>query len=62
MASNKRGMSGMAGGAKRNPVSTGKLPGGGAKGGGRGFSTFEGGIKTTGEAVPKVRNRMPKAK
>jgi hypothetical protein len=41
-------------------VSKGKLPGI-AKGGGSSMSNPMGGVTTTGAAVPKVRNRMPKA-
>jgi hypothetical protein len=41
-------------------VSKSKLPGI-AKGGGSGMSNPMGGTMATGAAVPKVRNRMPKA-
>jgi hypothetical protein len=57
-----KGMSGKGkmGAAKNSKVvSKGKLPGI-AKGGGSSMNPM-GGTMTTGSAVPKVRNRMPKA-
>lgn len=58
---NSKGAS-MGSGVTQTKRSTTKaLVGGGAKGGGKGMSTYNGGVTSSGLAVVTVRNRMPKA-